>query len=778
MTPQHEVARELAANAEALRCLARDLVGPAMANDLVQETALRALRSPPPEPHGLGAWLATILRRLAGNHHRDTRRRLAREAAALRADDLHPAADEEAARREQLQALTRSLWRLPEPYQSALVWRYFENLTPKQIAVDKRLPLATVKSRLQRGLALLRAELDRGDAGSWCARLALAIAVPSLPSPTLSSPALAATVIMTPTTKLLAATAVLAAAACLVFVLDPGAPPLEPDAPGTRHATVAAVEAGVDARREERRRELVGDATAAAAVDLAHEHLFRLRCTVLDRDGLPVTGARIVIAPRDCQLNEWPVGTNVDGAVELQWCGKLPAMTVAVGMTLDDRAQVLREIDVRAGEVQSLVLLAERGGGGGACIAVARQKQVDCRACHVGSLMPDLFEHGLVVVQWLHPHSRIGDLLVGVPATDDEAASYFNHGFTESASEASDPAVAACGRVRGRVVDEDGAPVAGTTVIWGVQPDRAVATSRTLADGTFEFERVLAGTVQVRAGGGSPGIGRASLQVFEGRTSECDLRLQRGAVLSGRVLLPEGAVAEGWRVEYVATDGSCTDGTAVAANNSFALANLPAGPCSLLLWSRDPHRLPAAVDATALVGSTDLCFDLRDAGVPSGVLRVAPECATPGLAEGAAVFVWQVASRRGAMATLGADGVRELDGLPAGFYRVAIGAIGSGWQDLGQHWVDGRGATDLGRVSLRASGTVHLVDRDAGQTVQFYLRRAEMDLRGEAIGEPRDTVLLPQGRWLALWGAASNLRMREFDVGPGTVTELSLAGPR
>jgi len=83
------VERELATHAQALRALARDLVGAADAEDLVQETALRALRSPPAAPHGLGAWLATILRRLAGNHRRGNRRRQRREGAA--GDDSDPA---------------------------------------------------------------------------------------------------------------------------------------------------------------------------------------------------------------------------------------------------------------------------------------------------------------------------------------------------------------------------------------------------------------------------------------------------------------------------------------------------------------------------------------------------------------------------------------------------------------------------------------------------------------------------------------------------------------
>jgi RNA polymerase sigma-70 factor (ECF subfamily) len=35
-------------------------------------------------------------------------------------------------------------------------WRYQEDLTPEEIAVTMRSPVATVKSQLQRGLKLLR----------------------------------------------------------------------------------------------------------------------------------------------------------------------------------------------------------------------------------------------------------------------------------------------------------------------------------------------------------------------------------------------------------------------------------------------------------------------------------------------------------------------------------------------------------------------------------------------------------------------------------------------
>src|SRR5262245_64955979 len=80
---------ELVAHARGLRALARDLAGDSDADDLVQETALQALRTAPPRAQHLGGWLAGIMRHLASRHHRSTRRRQRRERQAVR-DDVQP----------------------------------------------------------------------------------------------------------------------------------------------------------------------------------------------------------------------------------------------------------------------------------------------------------------------------------------------------------------------------------------------------------------------------------------------------------------------------------------------------------------------------------------------------------------------------------------------------------------------------------------------------------------------------------------------------------------
>lgn len=152
-------------HAIALRELARALVGDNAADDLVQETALAALRSAQ-RPDSPRSWLAQVLRHLAGKHHRAAIRRRRHESRArLGPSQLAP--DQLVEHRETLLQLTKALTSLPEPYQSTLLQRYFEDLKPGAIAARAGVPLATVKSRLQRGIALLRERMEADQHSGW-----------------------------------------------------------------------------------------------------------------------------------------------------------------------------------------------------------------------------------------------------------------------------------------------------------------------------------------------------------------------------------------------------------------------------------------------------------------------------------------------------------------------------------------------------------------------------------------------------------------------------------
>ena len=50
---------------------------------------------------------------------------------------------------------------LDEPYRTVILMRYYEDLTPSQIAEHLGLPAATVRTRLRRGLERLRSMIPR-----------------------------------------------------------------------------------------------------------------------------------------------------------------------------------------------------------------------------------------------------------------------------------------------------------------------------------------------------------------------------------------------------------------------------------------------------------------------------------------------------------------------------------------------------------------------------------------------------------------------------------------
>ncbi len=172
---RNPVERELSSHFATLRGLARDLVGDSDADDLLQETVMQALQRPPSEPGPLLGWLRVVVRRLATRHKLAARRRVLREQAVAR-DEAVPPPQLRVEHGEQLQRLTAAVIALAEPYQRTVLQRYLEELTPTQIAARDGVPLATVKSRLQRGLVMLRERLDEENEvmGEWRGLLASA----------------------------------------------------------------------------------------------------------------------------------------------------------------------------------------------------------------------------------------------------------------------------------------------------------------------------------------------------------------------------------------------------------------------------------------------------------------------------------------------------------------------------------------------------------------------------------------------------------------------------
>jgi len=141
----------------------------------VQDTWVAAFERPPRHGGALAAWLSKILRREASSRGRREGERSDREALAAR-DDLQTEGVEPASIAFEIE-LQRHVFecveRLREPYQSTIYLRYYRGLLPAAIAARERVPVKTVKTRLSRGLELLREALDRRHGGreAWMAVL-------------------------------------------------------------------------------------------------------------------------------------------------------------------------------------------------------------------------------------------------------------------------------------------------------------------------------------------------------------------------------------------------------------------------------------------------------------------------------------------------------------------------------------------------------------------------------------------------------------------------------
>lgn len=167
----------LLAEGRALRSLARSLLGGAARGavddeDLVQEAHLAALQHA--DEVRSGGWLAGTVRNLARMLRRSQARQRRREQAATR---VHEAADPTAIamQAEVLRDTAAAVQSLEEPFRTAIVLRYWQGLSPAQIAERLSVPLDTVRSRLQRGLERLRTRLDarHGSRAGWMSPLSV-----------------------------------------------------------------------------------------------------------------------------------------------------------------------------------------------------------------------------------------------------------------------------------------------------------------------------------------------------------------------------------------------------------------------------------------------------------------------------------------------------------------------------------------------------------------------------------------------------------------------------
>lgn len=161
--------RALLEHATFLNALAHSLLreDEALADDVVQETWLAALRRPPRDDGTARSWLGKV----CVNFVRRARRGERHHASLGESHEPEgpPSELDMLARRNLARDVSDAVFSLPEPQRSCIVLRYYDGLPPRAIATRLGVPVETVRTRIKRGLATLRGVLDQryGERQEW-----------------------------------------------------------------------------------------------------------------------------------------------------------------------------------------------------------------------------------------------------------------------------------------------------------------------------------------------------------------------------------------------------------------------------------------------------------------------------------------------------------------------------------------------------------------------------------------------------------------------------------
>jgi RNA polymerase sigma factor (sigma-70 family) len=153
---------ELERFAGSLRPLLRRLVGDALADDVLQDTWVAALKRPPADGRNPWGWLRAVARNIAWKRRRAEGRRRRREAQVARERAVRSASggpDVLALHRRLLDAV----YALDAPLREVVVGRYLEGTSSRALARQLNVSRATVDRRLEAALAALRVRLAPPD---------------------------------------------------------------------------------------------------------------------------------------------------------------------------------------------------------------------------------------------------------------------------------------------------------------------------------------------------------------------------------------------------------------------------------------------------------------------------------------------------------------------------------------------------------------------------------------------------------------------------------------
>ena len=286
-----------------IRTLARDLVGDVgEAEDVAQETLLAALERPPAVRRDVHGLIRGIVRnvyrmRVRGDVRRERREQVVRDVSG---SDPKSVTDDAILRAERRTELVQAVMRLAEPYRSAIVLRYMEELAPSEIAVALDAPVATVKTRLVRALEMLRRDLGRCIGESeWRTGIAILL-VPAAATRRLATSSLvgsATTKSLLPMVGAIASVATVAIVVVLFLVSGRSSDPARLDTSAVSDASVGRVMP--IARRRSAEASLIETPTVSEPVPPTDVRSDERKFVVVDEDGVTIEGVVVTTASRE-----------------------------------------------------------------------------------------------------------------------------------------------------------------------------------------------------------------------------------------------------------------------------------------------------------------------------------------------------------------------------------------------------------------------------------------------------------------------------------------------
>lgn len=586
---------ELLSQTAWLHSLARQLAAqPSDADDAAQQTWVQSLRAMPTGVRSWRPFLATTLRNIVALTNRAERRRTARLLAA-RADDGSRAEStaDLVARIELHRHLAALVLELPDPQREFVLRHYFGGDTIAELAQRSGTTAAAIRGHLHRARSWLRQRLEvaEGDARRAFAALAIASTAPLVP----------AVAAFAMNTKPIVIAAVLVLAGLVTWQLIPASDP--PPAGHQQQPAKVATAALGDADRG-RPTEDAGALVRTSAE--RSEAAWVVRGELMHGGVAPLPGgsftARLFAGGHEdgVPLHEAVLTSDASGAFE--WEVPVPRRAVMLRF-----AQCRSDTPIVADS--RTVLPGEAPPQDVRVVAFVK----DCEV--TGRVLDD--QSRPIAGAWVKPGSRdeptrcnadggyrlmtsalYGDTSVVAGAPGHVVASRSVSTRGRAGKVAVDFALKPAARLAGRIMNQEGVPVSGALVY--TRETRAAAAT-TGEDGRFAIphvDPVLAQhTVQVEHAQYLSLYRRISSGQLE---APCELVLQRGALVRGRVLGPDGRGVDAARVRL--GEPSSRLGSPSGASwedGSFELRNAPPGTGLLFVRARGfvPTQLTVVVPA-------------------------------------------------------------------------------------------------------------------------------------------------------------------------------------